>query len=129
MKKQYISNPKIWKDFWETYVKNVTISTSPTELGLWNIEVQHVLYKVKCLQKVPIDLFLDKGIWIEIQQAKSKGFITVNFEETDFEKLMKEKYLQIVDPDNSISSSDEWKVLNNFFVDKIVKEMIIECKK
>jgi len=42
---------------------------------------------------------------------------------------MKEKYLQIVDPDNSISSSDEWKVLNNFFVDKIVKEMIIECKK
>lgn len=39
IKKQYVSNPKIWKDFWENYVKHVTISTSPTELGLWNIEV------------------------------------------------------------------------------------------
>jgi hypothetical protein len=33
LKKQYVCNPKLRMDFRESYMKNVTISTLPTELG------------------------------------------------------------------------------------------------
>ena len=85
------------------------------------------MYKIKRLSKVPIDLFLDKGIWIEIQNAKKKGFITVEFEENEFKDLMREKYIKIVDPNNSISSNIGWKEYNVFFIQKFVEEMIPVC--